>query len=271
MSELGPADVISEIRLLLNEPRHIHTTFIVLEGDSDRKLFKGLLHESATVLKPHNSKNGLESIVIEHFKRKARVIGIRDKDYVFKKSRSPRIFYCDYCCAEMMIISMDACMNKLYSEYYIGEWTYSDLRCYILKKLRFFSLCRKYNELYRWGINFKGITPNGCFDEDDYKMGNNFVSKINKQNPKNLLSNNRLADINNDATDGYCDLLNITNGHDFVNLFVELCNKPNNRNVSEKNVESAMRCSLSIAEFAQTTLYQGLANYQSKYQLNILR
>lgn len=91
----------------------------------------------------------------ENFPDEKRVIGIRDKDYQTKK-RFERIFYCDYCCCEMMLVSDDETFEKLAVNFYRGKLPYSKLRYEILSKLFYLSVVRLCSDRYRWGLrNFR--------------------------------------------------------------------------------------------------------------------
>ena len=271
-SFLGPSDVISEITLLINEPSNSNKVFVVLEGDTDRRLFKSLLHESSTILMVHNTKNGLCGIVNEYFVNSKRVIGIRDRDYEMSKSCSKgKVFFCDYCCAEMMIISIDECMQKLASNFYLGELRFDELRLHILSMLSFLSVCRMHNERKMLGIEFGGVKPSSCFNEDSHIMHKNILSRIKIQNKQKTKSLRKLPRMILDKHFNLAKLLEITNGHDFIDLFVKICNNVNQKKIGKDSVENSLRCCLGNFEFVQTKLYKKLSVYQNKNTLSIVK
>lgn len=260
---LTETDTISELRLLL--PAQKDCTFILVEGPDDLQLFTPLLHEKVELIKSYGSKNGIEHIIMDHFKRNKRVIGIRDKDYQ-KKSQSNRIFFCDFCCAEMMIVANINSFNRVYANFYKGTLTPADLRLYCLSHLEFLSNIRKLNELHSWRIRLDGIKSNSLFDDNISRMNTKIVSEINAQNPSNQLDALRLAQI---TAQPQCvslsDYLLITNGHDFVRIFSKLC-----KNCSIDAIESSLRCAFSSMEFKTTNLYSNLYAYEQKHNLHIV-
>ena len=155
--KLDEADTISEIHLMLGHNKNI--VCVVVEGEDDQKLFRPLLSDNVEIFQSYASKIGVDKIVKDHFPRNKRVIGIRDKDYLTKPVNK-RIFFCDYCCAEMMIISLNSCFERIYSNFYKKGILDSDsLRLHCLKRLEKLSKFRQLNEKNGWHIRFDGIKP----------------------------------------------------------------------------------------------------------------
>ena len=95
--------VENEIRLLLSVPKNKYATMVLLEGIDDIKLFFSLVNNENTYLfESYGGKLGIKNI-LSKFTSDYRVIGIADRDYETKNI--PKLFYCDYCNAEMMIAS----------------------------------------------------------------------------------------------------------------------------------------------------------------------
>ena len=260
---LDEIDTISEIRLLL--PVQKEYTFILVEGVDDLQLFRPLLSEKVELIKSYGSKNGIEKIVGQHFKHNKRIIGIRDRDYA-KKPCSKRMFFCDYCCSEMMIISNIEAFNKIYSNFYTGTMSPADLLLYCLKYLEYLSRIRKLNEEKNWKIRLDGIKANKLYNSNISIMNQNIISEINRQNPSNQLDAVKILMINKQPScSTLIDFLKITNGHDFVHIFSKLCN-----NWGFKYIEHSLRCAYSLEEFADSQLYKDLQQYEKTHHLSIL-
>ena len=223
------------------------------------------MSEKVELIKSYGSKNGIENIIKQHFKNNIRVIGIRDKDYA-KKPCSKRIFFCDYCCSEMMIVSNIHALNKIYSNFYKGAMSPSDLLLDCLKHLEYLSHIRKLNEQKNWKIRFDGIKANRLYNNSIATMNQNVVDEINNQNPTNQLDAAKILLVNNEPQcSTLIDFLEITNGHDFVHIFSKLCN-----NSGLKCIENGLRCSYSIEAFTTSQLYQNLQQYERMHHLSIL-
>lgn len=214
---LGASDTISEIRLLLGNNKN--NVCVVVEGINDLKLFEPLLARNTTLVQSYSGKKDIISI-IKYFPRNKRVIGIRDRDYS-KRTESKRIFFYDYCCAEMMIISLDECFDRIYSNFYRGTSFVNgtELRLYCLQHLEKFSKMRQFNEQKGKRIRFKGISMANVYDDNLAVMNSKIISELKKRNT-NI---NKIQEINKiiakcDAMipcGKLTDYFNITNGHDF--------------------------------------------------------
>lgn len=262
--KLDESDTVSEIRLLLGTSKT--KVCAIVEGEDDVKLFTPLLSKDVDLLQSYSSREGVLEIVRKHFSKNKRVIGIRDRDYK-QISKNKRIFYCDYCCAEMMVIGVDRCFERLYLNFYKGSLKSDDLRLDCLKHLEQLSKYRMLSECRNWKIRFDGISPTRLYDDNISQMNMNILSEINRQNPSNPLTAQRqqlCASL--PACRSLEELLQITNGHDFVNLFCKM----SVNNTSIKAIEATLRGVFGPEEFKQTQLYKDLAAYQQKKKLNIL-
>lgn len=258
------ADTISEISLMLGQKKD--RICVVVEGEDDQKIFGHLLTENVDLFPSYAPKRGIERIVKDHFPKNKRVIGIRDRDYCSKKINS-RIFFCDYCCAEMMMISIDSCFSRLYCNCYRGQATMEDLRLYCLEHLETFSKIRKMNETKKWMIRLAGINVNSLYDQNITNMDNAIVAEINHQNPNNQLNisrQNKCANLPKCTT--LSNYLTITNGHDFVKMFAKMCP----RGTSIDTITGILRGTFGQEEFKQTELYDSLKKYQSNKNVRIV-
>ena len=266
--KLNETDTISEIKLMLGHDRN--NVCVVVEGESDQALFRSLLSDKVILFQSYSSKIGVDNIVKKYFSYNKRVIGIRDRDYS-KSPTSQRCFFCDYCCMEMMILANDSCNERLYCNFYKGSAFDKDtLKLYCLERLELLSRLRQFNEIKKWKICFNGIKPGRLHNTDKIFMENNIVSEINRQNPNNEIDEKRKKQCEKCfKCSSFQDYLQITNGHDFINLYCEIC-KEYYAGISINSIEKAFRTSFGPAEFKHTKLYNSLLEYQNKTQLSIL-
>ena len=116
--------------------------------------------------------------------------------------------------------------------------------------------------------NFRGINYEEIIDESD---------KINiKLLQENLIRiNESKQDIQEYISDkereySYEDLLNITNGHDFLRMVSVYCNKESKDKINEKNVMDTLRKSFGKSNFKETKLYSDLEEYQRENRIKIV-
>ncbi len=266
--KLDESDTISEIRLMLGHNKN--RVCVVVEGEDDQILFRPLLSNNVDLFQSYASKIGVDNIVKTYFPKNKRVIGIRDKDYL-ERPQSKRTFFCDYCCAEMMIISLDSCFERLFCNFYKkSHFSSNELRMHCLERLEKLSKLRKLNEQNHWNVIFDGIKAGKHYNEDISIMENEILAELNSQNPTRLIDSAKETMCNDlpkcTKLDEY---LNITNGHDFVHLFCVICLDKHNK-PSIEAIEATMRGTFGKDDFKQTVLYDNLHKYQTQKNLHIV-
>lgn len=263
-SNLTKDYIISDLRLSLSDDIYRKKVFIVVEGEDDIKFLKSCFNADTTVLyESYDGKTGVSEIVKNFFPDDKRVIGIRDKDYL-SYEESPKIFFYDNCCLEMMIIENEEAFNSIYNEFYKGEMRSMELLNKMLTELRFLSIIRMFNENFQWEIKLRALSINKIFIPDTYSIDHyKVVNELNKIS-NNIIDDNKLGMISEygNQVQTVQDLLNITQGHDFSSLFAAICNIHTNKGIASKKVEMVLRCAYRNEDFQETRLYSSLLTYQ---------
>ncbi len=264
--------VENEIRLLLSVPKNKYATMVLLEGIDDIKLFFSLVNNENTYLfESYGGKLGIKNI-LSKFTSDYRVIGIADRDYETKNI--PKLFYCDYCNAEMMIASNDDSLSYTLFQITSNWLNISELRTRVLDKLFYLSVIRKLNEEICWGISFEEVPLNEIIinHNDLYRI----ITLINLKNRSNKLECDRISLIESEvkrlAGQNY---LNYTNGHDFCKgMLKELKNLyPHTRSIRCLNANEfscLFRMGYVKKYFKESNLYKALESYQIEHNLNIV-
>ena len=266
--KLDEADTVSEIRLTLtHNPNNV---CVVVEGTDDQNLFRPLLLDNVEIFQSYASNVGVDDIVQNYFGGNKRVIGIRDKDYLTSPIND-QCFFCDYCCAEMMIISVDGCFDRLYCNFYkAGRMNSEEIRLYCLERLEKLSKLRKMNFVSGWKVKFDGIKPSKHYKADICAMEKDIISELNLINPTNQIDTVRLRICDKlPKCNNLSEYLLITNGHDFVNLFCRVATNTYGQ-ASIRAIETTLRGTFGIADFKTTTLYKNLSAYQAINKIKIV-
>lgn len=111
-------------------------------------------------------------------------------------------------------------------------------------------------------INFKGLSFQSIID-DKFKIDEEkFIEQLKKLNSGTSIN---FINIINELLDQNVDnMLDITNGHDFVLLFKTICDKSCSKNsANEKQISSVLRSSFSEEFLKETTLYKIINDYFS--------
>lgn len=269
---LNANDTISEMLLMLGQKKN--RVCVIVEGVNDQKLYAPLLSDNTTIFQSYSGKKDVVTI-LKHFPHNKRVIAILDRDYE-KKSKFNRLFYCDFSCAEMMIIAQDDCFDRTYSNFYRGTnfANGAELRLYCLRHLEMLSKMRQLNERKGKGIRFKSISMDNIYENDIMIMNSNIVNELKKCNN----DESKIREIKKIFTKCSSmipcvtlkDFLDITNGHDFLDLLFQICSKSCGTNISIKEIEANIRGTFGKTEFKRTFLYSNLNSYQIKKKISIV-
>ncbi len=271
-SNLSKEDIISDISLCIGADIYRENIYLLVEGEDDISLIHPYLSDNVLLYESYDGKNGVESIVNERFADNLRVIGIRDKDYQSEPS-SNKIFFYDYGCMEMMLISNDEIFDNLCFEYYRGGRSSTILREEILVQLKYLSIIRMLNEKESWGITIKGISINNAWNSSEEKIDNDvIISRLIAINP-NGIAQDKLRRVEQDYVVEWSknDYFNNTQGHDFSTLFATICNQYKKKGIKYTEVEASARCIFRWSDFARTNLCHKINEYSVANSLDIMR
>ena len=270
-SNLTKEDIISDITLCMGADIDRKNIYLLVEGEDDIRLLHPYISENVLIYESYDGKKGVEVIVNDRFLDNKRVIGIRDRDYQ-QEPTSEKIFFYDYNCMEIMLISNDDIIDNLCFEYYKGPLLSRELRNCILNELKILSVIRKYNETKQCGIILKGLSANQGFNTETEKMDNDvIVRKVNQMNG-NFISEQILSDIYDEVSGVWSQeqLYYGTQGHDFCTLFATICNNYRKRGIKPIEVQASARCTFRWSDFVKTKLYLSVKEYSQVHSLKIL-
>lgn len=250
---MNKEEIISNIKLLLGADRECKNIFVVVEGGDDIKFLKKFFSENVIIFESYSGKQGLEEII--ETQKNARVIGIRDRDYCLQPNNK-RIFFYDRCCLEMMIIENCNSFKSIFYEYYQGPMASDKLKNHILSELYKLSILRKYNEENKKGINFKGLSFSNLIDKENKLNETVLKDCIEKKNGAKAIDFSWNEVISNNFS--ISNLLDITNGHDFISFFKVLCDVDNKDNVKAREISSTLRGAYRDDDFIKTKLYEDI-------------
>ena len=271
-SSLSKDDMLAELKLQLSSPNNIKKTFVILEGVEDITLFSPLLSKDCSIFESYGGKQALEETINTCFQDK-RVIGIRDRDYLLTTSNN-RIFFCDYCNAEMMIISNEQGFSNVLLKILREQVDCNKIRDEILESLLILSAMRKANEENSWGITLKDISIPYILSICNPIVVDNLIEHINRKS-KNTITLEKRKVIIDEANKIKGDLLNYTNGHDFCAALIDYLKKrassnPSIHALSKDTIHIFLSLGYNIMYFAKTNLYKSLYDYQNQNDLKIV-
>lgn len=267
-SNLSEEDTISEIKLLLGQPNIV---CVLVEGEDDVKLFSPILSKNVCILESYGSIGGIDVLINTFFSKKKRVIAIRDRDYC-EGPMNDQIFFCDYSCAEMMIVSIESCFERIYVNYALdGEIGINELKRECFERIKVLSIFRKLNYENEWKIRFDGIKPGKYCEKSISETEKDIIDDLNTLNPDNRLDEEKMKHYYSRKEKDYSieEYYCLANGHDFINMLFHLCSRCHNKYGIDQ-MERSLRETFGLEEFKQTLLYKDLLNYQTMNDLCIV-
>jgi len=270
---LTKEDIISEIKLSIGADIKKEYVYMLLEGSDDIKFWRGLISEKVIIFESFSGKNGIKEIIEEFFDTNPQVIGIRDKDYESTLIHNS-IFYYDYCCMEMMLICSSEAFTSIYTEYYDGEIPVNELKIRLLQQLKALSHVRQLNETNGWGIKINGVSIGSAFNRETNELiFDTIVNKLNEMNRNFFIDNQEKKQCVDNLLRTELtieELLNITQGHDFLKLFSIYCLKEQGRSISDINISASLRVAYRKSDFENSLLYTNLIDYEEKHKFKIV-
>lgn len=275
---------INEVRLLLNHPAYKNKLFVILEGETDIRLFRSLLKSEHISLDAFDGKFDLIRIVKTlNREDSAPVIGVCDADFDHIKNRSAERMACGICItdfhdAETMMFNSSS-INSFIDEYSnhenyneISENLYNitiDAACKI-------GVLRLINEEENINMNFKGLNFNSFINIEMLKIDLNIeelirsIIRISRLIPEYANFEYLLEKYNIVYQENH-DKLQLCCGHDITKIVAMVYSQRWAAcvgNMNKEKVEQALRIGYSFEEFKQTNLYENFLDAAQRLGFN---
>lgn len=254
-----------ELRLAVSHPNSKKITFILVEGDTDERLFRKLFNSDYCKVEWVPGGNPkLELCVQDLLPFHNLVFGIRDADFIHLNKidyTKQNIFLTDFHDIEMVMITEKEVFSDVLHEYLpsLPKSKHSEVRNDIFKTLEKFSILKWLNEkenlelpLNETGFQDLILLEKQEIDFDSYLVRlNSELKKTNK--PKFEIPEEKLETLK--KSNPY--ILQLINGHDFLKaLSVNLRRKGNTNKPKDDDLASNFRINYSVSHFAKTNLYK---------------
>ena len=256
-------DKLNELRLDLSHPNSDGICFILLEGETDTRLFRKFFNlENCKVENIPGGNTKLETAVSELIRIYELVIGIRDADFINLETApysNKNMFLTDYHDIEMSLVSDDDSISAIVFEYTdIPKINHDSIREKVISTIEQVSLLKWLNYIEDLKIVFEKTGfqdllsfANLTIDFDQY------FDRLLSKSP-----NAKIVDI--DTIKSKINILKVLdknpyqlcNGHDFVKALTQFIREQGKvRNIGDETVSSILRIKYTKEKFYSTQLY----------------
>jgi len=253
------------IRLILKHPSNKEKVLVLLEGETDIRLFKKLFDLNCVEVESLNGNKkviqALQKLQEEGYRQ---VIGVKDADFdhLEETQRIENLFITDYHDMEVSMIESKA-LESLIFEY---AHTQSDRLAFLKQEvyniainigyLRWFNHKQGNNTLLFEGLNFGSFIQQGStgvdFNQESFLK--TLLEHSRNKNANLLLTPQSLQETIEDLQRLSMDKLQISCGHDVTKLIAKYLLK----NFNGNEIEKALRVAYSMEYFKNSQLYHSL-------------
>ncbi|TAH30541.1 MAG: DUF4435 domain-containing protein [Cytophagales bacterium] len=259
-------DKLDELIQDLSHPNSKNVLFVLVEGDTDVRLFRKIFDSHCKVENIIGGSSKVESAVAELLGRHHLIIGIRDADFIHLNQsgyNNPNIFLTDFHDIEMMLIANDKLFYAILIEYFNDQMECDVTRSYIIESINFISLLKLLNDRemleFKFEVGFVDLIDFESCNIDYEQYFNRLLSKSPSVKIKNL--DDILSKLEN-LKQQNPNKFQLCNGHDFIDAFAEfLRKKGNNPSLKNNFLDSLFRIACTKEEFEKTMLYQDIKKW----------
>jgi len=275
-ADISYQEKLNELRLDIAHPNSKGISFILLEGETDIRLFRKLFNlNNCKVENIPGGKNKLEECVQTLVNIYPLILGIRDADFI--RVNEPQysldnMFLTDLHDIEMTMLDFEPIVYAIVCEYSdINKSQTVALRSNLISTIKHISYLKLLNDKENLELTFRpGFQDlisfaNQKIDFDQY------LDRVIAKSPNAVVKDkSKLKDMVSLIEQSDPDLLQITNGHDLLESFAKYFREAEKQHgVSGELLEALLRISFNLDYFRQTQLYRELSNWQIRNNVEI--
>ena len=255
-------DKLDELLLDISHPNNDGIAFVLLEGNSDIRLFRKLFNPEKC--KVENIPGGypkLEECVGVLVNKNKLIIGIRDADFIHLSHQpysKPNMFLTDYHDMEMMLISEDEVFNAFLFEYSsLSQDEHEEARNDILTTIEQIGLLKWLNEKEHMGFKIEARFQD-LISFTNYEIDfEQYFSRVLAKSPNAILFDfslimqklHALKETNPNS-------FQLCNGHDFIQALVKYVkDKGDGSAINDKIISSSLRMAYTYEHYKMTHLF----------------
>jgi len=268
-------DKLNELKLDLSHPNNSGIAFVLVEGESDIRLFRKFFNlDNCKVENIPGGKFKLEECVKELITKYPLLIGLRDADFLHLEGTTytePNMFLTDLHDMEMILVSEDDVFSALIFEHTaISKDKHVEVRNNIITAIKQVGHLRFLNEKenieYNFDPTFKDLIS---FSKLGIDFSQYFMRILSKS-PKAKIKDLKIVEGKINALNVFgFDNLQLTNGHDFIKALTQFLKESSGATIGDDNITSSLRMSYTTEHFMKTKLYSDTKDWADKIKCSI--
>lgn len=276
----NPSRVLNAIGMKLNANDDL--IFILVEGDTDKRLFTKIFDTSKVSIEiTFGKQNLMEVVELLHQKKLGREVSffaIKDSDFdrINQKSEIKNLYLTDFSDVETMILSspvLDSILSELGQE---GKLENKNVLEILLNEAKLLGSLKLINEREGLNLKFTELNFSKFIDKSNLKIDIDKMIKTvfdNSKRPDLKIDDFKLK-INHILSQNH-DPLQLCNGHDLVELLsislTKLIGNKGQQDVKVEVLESSLRISYRFEDFKLTKLYASIIEWEKQNKKTVFR
>jgi len=256
---------LNDIKFNISHPKNQGINFVLVEGDSDIRLFRKLFDsDKCKVECVPGGKPKVKDCVAELLPEYALIVGVLDADFShLEKTNEEKdnIFLTDYHDIEMTILAQDDVLHTILFEYTnIHKNNHHTFCDNILETIEQISYLKWLNERENLRLTFKKVGFQDLISISNFRLNfNEYLSRVLAKS-KDAITRDEILIYEkiHELTRLNPDLFHLTNGHDALIVFTKYFRSKENKGLSDSNVARVFRAAFTNACFRETKLHKSL-------------
>lgn len=262
---------LNELRLDLTHPNSRGINFILVEGDTDIRLFRKFF--DLDKCKVENIPGGnlkLEECVTHLVRVYPLILGIRDADFIHlnqSEYKIPNMFLTDCHDMETTILSRDNILNSLVFEYSdLPKNQHLKFRSNMMKAIQAVGYLKWLNSIENLKLTFSKCGFQDLISFVNLKIDTlEYIKRVISKSENAKIKDELIIESKiNDLSLKNPDLLQLTNGHDLLITLAKYFREvKNQKGLSDRSIASSLRMQFSIDSFKQTQLFNEIVSWSN--------
>ncbi len=262
---------LNQLRFDTEHPKNQGINFVLVEGDSDIRLFRKLFDlDKCKVEYIPGGKPKVEECVLTLLEEYTQIIGVLDADFSHldeSNAKKANIFLTDFHDIEMTMLAQDEVLHAILFEYTDihknNHYTFCDN---ILETIQQISYLKWLNDRENLKLIFKKVGFQDLISISNFHFNfNEYLSRVLVKSDNAVIKDKILIlEKIDELTQLNPDFFQLTNGHDAIQVFTKYFRNKGHKGLKDSHLASTFRIVFTNAHFRETKLYTALEKWANE-------